>query len=574
MSSFSSSPDPIDFHPPIRFGEEGQTIESDKEPLLITDPSEWVVRLQSCIVKMTEDAPHLATLSPPADAQIIQGYNALADKMDEIFLILATDEDDATQQIRDRYIDVINTSGRVWADLYMHLSNAKKKANEKLEMLTVLQKRQQFTATAFERFMAHSSKGKAPASKETTATAEAQPSGPIGPKPSQPTPNWGPEALIEILRPLIEARKETSRRPAMKLPELFDGSHSKLRDWWEKVKDYMDVFEPTMPTDIVKIKFVGSLLQGEARRWYDVRKHEKEDQNTADTWDSFSRELVLRFTDRQQKRRDHEKLKALQYEGSIQDYLAQFQELNSRVGLSGQGLQELILNQLTPQMGRAIYHRHGTIPSDDKALINAIRECGMIEEEFQRDKAAMKGSSKKPKSEGTPNHQEQGKGNQGKQGGRANQRNGQGKTSTQTSNPSSDKTNAGSNSQKSDKTAKKEQKDFSQLTKYWDSYKDAYQGVSWDETNKHKEMERDCRRCGHNGHGTLNCRAGKTIGGTELPPYPGKKTSAAVKRKRSPREDKDDDEQPPAQKEKPAAVASCSTRPPIWALSDSEESDF
>ena len=114
----------------------------------------------------------------------------------------------------------------------------------------------------------------------------------------------------------------------------------------------------------------------------------------------------------------------------------------------------------------------------------------MIEEEFQRDKATMKGSSKKPKSEGTPNHQEQGKGNQGKQGGRANQRNGQGKTSTQTLNPSSDKTNAGSNSQKSDKTAKNKQKDFSQLTKYWDSYKDAYQGVSWDETNKHKEMER------------------------------------------------------------------------------------
>ena len=29
------------------------------------------------------------------------------------------------------------------------------------------------------------------------------------------------------------------------------------------------------------------------------------------------------------------------------------------------------------QMGRAIYHRYGTIPSDDKALIKAIRECGV-----------------------------------------------------------------------------------------------------------------------------------------------------------------------------------------------------
>lgn len=111
------------------------------------------------------------------------------------------------------------------------------------------------------------------------------------------------------------------------------------------------------------------------------------------------------------------------------------------------------------------------------------------------------------------------------------------------------------------------------MTEYWEAYKDAYQGVSWDETNKHKEMERDCRRCGNNGYGTLNCRAGKTFGGTELPPYPGKKTTAALKRKRSAKEDKDD-EQPSAQKEKTAAVAFCSTKPPIWALSDSEGSDF
>ena len=48
---------------------------------------------------MTEDAPHLANLSPTANAQIIRSYNALTDKMDEIFLILATDEDDASQQI-------------------------------------------------------------------------------------------------------------------------------------------------------------------------------------------------------------------------------------------------------------------------------------------------------------------------------------------------------------------------------------------------------------------------------------------------------------------------------------------
>ena len=163
-------------------------------------------------------------------------------------------------------------------------------------------------------------------------------------------------------------------------------------------------------------------------------------------------------------------------------------------------------------------------------------------------------------------------GEQGKKGGKGEQKNGQGKPSTQ--DPASEKPNAGPNSQKNEKSTKKERKDFSQLTKYWESYKDAYQGISWDETNKHKEMERDCRRCGNNGDGTLNCRSGKTIGGTELPPYPGKKTTAALKRKRSTKDMDKDDEQPPAQKEKTAAVASCSTRTPIWALSGSDESDF
>lgn len=83
----------------------------------------------------------MADLSPPADAQTIQTYNGLADKLDEIFLILSADEADADLQIRDRYIDVINTCGRAWAYLYMHLANTKKKASDKLEMLAVLQKR-------------------------------------------------------------------------------------------------------------------------------------------------------------------------------------------------------------------------------------------------------------------------------------------------------------------------------------------------------------------------------------------------------------------------------------------------
>ena len=57
--------------------------------------------------------------------------------------------------------------------------------------------------------------------------------------------------------------------------------------------------------------------------------------NETDHWHTFSKALLERFTDCQEKRRDYEKLKALRYEGSIQDYLTCLEDLNSRVGVSG-----------------------------------------------------------------------------------------------------------------------------------------------------------------------------------------------------------------------------------------------
>ena len=124
----------------------------------------------------------------------------------------------------------------------------------------------------------------------------------------------------------------------MKAPDTFDGIYSKLRSWWELVRDYMEIHEPTMPTESIQIMFVGSLLRDEARRWYDTRKRTLEVQNQTDNWAAFSKALLGRFTDKQERRRDYDKIKNLRYEGSIQDYLSCLEELNSRVGVSGPAL--------------------------------------------------------------------------------------------------------------------------------------------------------------------------------------------------------------------------------------------
>ena len=119
----------------------------------------------------------------------------------------------------------------------------------------------------------------------------------------------------------------------------------------------MEIHEPTMPTESIQIKFLGSLLRDEARRWYDTRKHTTEIRSEGDSWNAFSKALLGRFTDRQEMRRDYDKLKALRYKGSIQDYLSRLEELNSRVEVSGPALQGIISgiqNLSLPRMGRGL----------------------------------------------------------------------------------------------------------------------------------------------------------------------------------------------------------------------------
>ena len=52
--------------------------------------------------------------------------------------------------------------------------------------------------------------------------------------------------------------------------------------------------------------------------------------------------MVARFTDRQEKSQDHDKILSLQYQGNIQTYLARLNELNSRIGMSGETLRHVL----------------------------------------------------------------------------------------------------------------------------------------------------------------------------------------------------------------------------------------
>jgi hypothetical protein len=556
----------LEFQRPKRADETGEIIPHEHDTIPVEGPTEWVSHLHECLVRMEGDLVLGSTLPPTAKGQTIQAYNALADRMEEVYEILHQAEDDAEDRIHQMFPGILAQVSRFTMDLYMNLANAKRRATDKMELLATLQQRQQGIALANERYAATMGDRELPAppqeatQPETTATRP-----PITPQ----DPSWVvAERFLDELRPLLVTRKETARRPMMKAPETFDGSATKLRSWWELVKDYMEIHQPTMPTESIQVKFVGSLLREEARRWYDTRKRSLERQGNEDSWRLFAEALLYRFTDRQQKRRDHDEIKKLKYEGSIQDFLSRLEELNSTVRLTGSALQDIVLAQITPEMGRAIYHKMGTIPEDDDILIETVREAGVIEEEILRTQARMKGTANRkvptdpPTKAATPTSQAQ-RGRpetpgQPGRGRRAERR------------PATEAAPAAGAAQPDKPVVK----DFSHLTRVWERRREAYQGVNQEEVDAHRKLGKDCSRCGQNGHLDIHCKVGKTLEGTPLPPYPGKKVTAAAKRKQP---DENDAEEPPAKKPetaRSAAIIASASKRPIWVDSDSDESDF
>ena len=101
-----------------------------------------------------------------------------------------------------------------------------------------------------------------------------------------------------------------------------------------------------------------------------------------DNWVAFSAAMEERITDRQETGKDHEKLLSLEYTGDMQTYLARFNELNSRVQLSGQSLNRVLTAAVTPDMYRNIWRKHGKIPDTNADLLHAVWEAGIEEEEL------------------------------------------------------------------------------------------------------------------------------------------------------------------------------------------------
>ena len=267
-----------------------------------------------------------------------------------------------------------------------------------------------------------------------------------------------------------------------------------------------------VPTNETKIFSVGTFLRDQAADWYTERKRTLRTAKLKDNWEAFSEAMEDRFTDRQETGKDHEKLLALEYGGDIQTFLAKFNELNSRVHLSGQALKRVLVTAMSHDMYKSIWRMHGKIPNNNADLLQAVREAGIEEEELARAIIVMKGMvrpQKEKEKEAVPKEKTEQKA-----------------TKATEKEQSPVKGTGGTGPAVKDKYPEQEilRGSFAEVVK----------SIPDDEFKSHREKDANCRQCGRVGYKTRACFAQTTAKGTKLPPPPklpsGKASAIGTKR--------------------------------------------
>jgi hypothetical protein len=314
------------------------------------------------------------------------------------------------------------------------------------------------------------------------------------------------------------------KRPDPIRPDKYNGERSKWTTWWSAMVDYLEETKVAFPTDIERVRVVGSFLSGSARNWYDCRKRrlEVERGRGIDSYPLFVEELKKRFSDPQWKVSARNKLRDLRYDvkKGIDAYLTDLNDANLEVGKSGVDL----ICQMREQVPFEIW---SLIP--DEAMIEdadeysyQLRNRGISWEYSRENYKAIHGSY--PSSGKIPDAHTDQSGKKGKKDKKKQQKKGDNQTEQSAGKDKPSQPNSESKSKKGGTSSKKKRVPYRD-PKEW------FAGVSRDEQTKREERG-NCPRCDRPGkegkppHSKWECPNPVKTG--EYEP----KASAASKRKR------------------------------------------
>ena len=184
---------------------------------------------------------------------------------------------------------------------------------------------------------------------------------------------------------------DTGRRLQVKAPETFNSEFTKFRGWWKAIQRYLRIYASHIPDDTTRIDVVSTYLKDDALLWHEARERLLEQKGKIDNWRAFLSKIEERFTDKQETAKDHKKILALKYEGSIQTFFTKLDEHNSRVGLNGEAYKKILVDMMPNDMFDIIFNKYGTIPSKENDVRSVVMRAGIIieERELARPKCAQ-----------------------------------------------------------------------------------------------------------------------------------------------------------------------------------------
>jgi hypothetical protein len=357
---------------------------------------------------------------------------------------------------------------------------------------------------------------------------------------------------IEVLR---------MKRPEPNKPTKYDGTKSKWATWWSAMVDYLEETRIAFPSDVDKIRCVGSFLTDQARHWYDCRKRRMEATKGrgVDSYSLFVNEMKQRFSDPQFKIVSRRKMMDLKYSPSkgINTYLTDLTDANLDVEMTGISLICLMREQVPFDIWSRIPNE--AMIEDPEEYMYLLRNQGVSYENSLENYKAIHGhypaGTRAASSHGSKEEERGGKKN------KKDKKKGSGKEEKPQG--SGEKGPSKAQKPKGPKGGNDKEKRPYRDPKEW------FKGISREEQQKRRDRGHctHCDQAGKDGkppHVVWDCPNSIKAGSYEP------KASAAKKRKRDGDEGKDGGKK---QKDDPAVAAI--TGPRIVELGDSDnESDF
>jgi hypothetical protein len=146
-------------------------------------------------------------------------------------------------------------------------------------------------------------------------------------------------ALNGRIHYLESARVTSTLSPKICLPEKFDGTISKYRDFIVSIENIFVLNGDRYPTDEIKVRFIGTLLSRDALAWFRglVETHSE----LLKSYGKFMDEFKLLFDDPLKHRHARAAIDRLkQGKGSVLSYAAKFRRLASDTGYNNDALTE------------------------------------------------------------------------------------------------------------------------------------------------------------------------------------------------------------------------------------------